>query len=511
MSDVGERELLAIIFTDAVDSTARTASDEDYSLRILLADLDYMRNEAAVRGGTVLKNTGDGLLISFKSAVDAVECALSIQKGFANRAENAAFTHKIGVHIGDVIKKDGDIYGSGVNTASRLVAQCPAGGICMSSTLYELVKQKSQIGNLKVENFQVTNIEPPIKAYRVQSFTESKNAITSSAQLQQNKRKIIIKKQSLYTLGISAIIVLTGIVYLIEFFINKSWQKESLTSFANSKWNDYYQIALIETKEDQTSIIKAIGKIKHLTRTLQPTDYAKCYADWSVVVAKYGVQKCGWVNGQQTNQTSTSEPGSDTGRGACDWDGHYNSARGGLPIEWIDAARQRLQWLKIGMSAKDYAEMYADSSLILDRYIGSTSLLKKNFKNHGYQFIATPKIWNDAKKNAEEKGGYLVCISSADENDFVVDLIKNATNQEVPKTWIGLNDDIAEGDWRWINGEPAEFTCWFQGEPNNSGSGENKVVIVKNENEIKWNDVSGDARCSYVIEYNFNIEPDKTK
>jgi len=172
LSDVGERELLAIIFTDAVDSTARTASDEDYSLRILLADLDSMRNEAAVRGGTVLKNTGDGLLISFKSAVDAVECALSIQRGFADRAENAAFKHKIGVHIGDVIKKDGDIYGSGVNTASRLVAQCPAGGLCMSSTLYELVRQKSQIGSLKLQDFQLANIEPPLKAYRLEALPD---------------------------------------------------------------------------------------------------------------------------------------------------------------------------------------------------------------------------------------------------------------------------------------------------------------------------------------------------
>jgi len=172
LSEVGERELLASIFTDAVDSTARTASDEDYSLRILLADLDSMRNEAAVRGGTVLKNTGDGLLISFKSAVDAVECALSIQRGFADRAEHAAFRHKIGVHIGDVIKKDGDIYGSGVNTASRLVAQCPAGGLCMSSTLYELVRQKSQIGNLKLQDFQLTNIEPPLKAYRLEALPD---------------------------------------------------------------------------------------------------------------------------------------------------------------------------------------------------------------------------------------------------------------------------------------------------------------------------------------------------
>lgn len=172
MSEVGERELLAIIFTDAVDSTARTASDEEFFLKILLADLDYMRKEAVVRGGTVLKNTGDGLLISFKSAVDAVECALSIQQGFANRAGNVAFTHKIGVHIGDVIKKDGDIYGSGVNTASRLVAQCQAGGLCMSSTLYELVKQKSQIGTLKMTEFQLTNVEPPIKAFRLNLSNE---------------------------------------------------------------------------------------------------------------------------------------------------------------------------------------------------------------------------------------------------------------------------------------------------------------------------------------------------
>lgn len=189
MSDVGERELLAIIFTDAVDSTARTASDEDYSLRILLADLDYMRNEAAVRGGTVLKNTGDGLLISFKSAVDAVECALSIQRGFANRAENAAFTHKIGVHIGDVIKKDGDIYGSGVNTASRLVAQCPAGGLCMSSTLYELVKQKSQIGNLKMAEFQLTNIEPPIKAYKITEAQPNTAATLGKREKNKNRRR----------------------------------------------------------------------------------------------------------------------------------------------------------------------------------------------------------------------------------------------------------------------------------------------------------------------------------
>lgn len=217
MSDVGERELLAIIFTDAVDSTARTASDEDYSLRILLADLDYMRNEAAVRGGTVLKNTGDGLLISFKSAVDAVECAISIQSGFVDRSENSSFLHKIGVHIGDVIKKDGDIYGNGVNTASRLVAQCPPGGICLSSTLYELVKQKSQIGELCLENFQLKNIEPPIKAYRLGNFSKIKTSTNQEATPKKNQKpKSFNKNKIIKTLIFGLITLCFGFIYFYK-------------------------------------------------------------------------------------------------------------------------------------------------------------------------------------------------------------------------------------------------------------------------------------------------------
>ena len=170
MGDVGERELLAIIFTDAVGSTSQTAQDEDKSLSMLMADLDFIRNESRVRGGSVLKNTGDGLLISFKSAVDAVECALAIQKSFRSRPKGSGFQHKIGVHIGDVIKKDGDIYGAGVNTASRLVDQCAPGGICLSSTLFELTKQKSEIGKLELKDFLLENSDPPVLAYQTRGF-----------------------------------------------------------------------------------------------------------------------------------------------------------------------------------------------------------------------------------------------------------------------------------------------------------------------------------------------------
>ena len=192
MSEMGERELLAIIFTDAVDSTMRTASDEDYSLQILLADLEFIRNEATVRGGTVLKNTGDGLLICFQSAVDALECGLSIQNGFAGRAKESAFVHKIGVHIGDVIKKNGDIYGTGVNTASRLVDQCQPGELCVSSTLYELVKQKNVLRNLKTQAFHLKNVEPALKAYHIYRQDNTTEEIISIKKYKKQKPPFIV-------------------------------------------------------------------------------------------------------------------------------------------------------------------------------------------------------------------------------------------------------------------------------------------------------------------------------
>jgi len=207
MESKGERELLAIVFTDAVGSSSQTALDEDKSLSMLMADLDSIRNEAAARGGSVLKNTGDGLLISFKSAVDAIECALSIQKAFQGRPKGQGFQHKIGVHIGDVIKKDGDIYGAGVNTASRLVDQCAPGGICLSSTLFELTKQKSEIGRLKLQNFMLQNTEPPTLAYKSLGVG---GAASSSSFKPTKKQKTLVVLVGMLVLGS----VLAGIVCL---------------------------------------------------------------------------------------------------------------------------------------------------------------------------------------------------------------------------------------------------------------------------------------------------------
>ena len=98
-----------------------------------------------------------------------------------------------------------------------------------------------------------------------------------------------------------------------------------------------------------------------------------------------------------------------------------------------------------------------------------------------------------------------VCISSPAENQFLIQLVQKANDGGGPRTWIGLTDNTTEGDWKWINGEPLSFTCWFSGEPNNCGGGENRVVLEKRDQEIKWNDVSSDCRNYYIIEYNGTI------
>ena len=207
MADVGERELLAIIFTDAVGSSSQTAKDEDKSLSMLMADLDFIRNEAGVRGGTVLKNTGDGLLISFKSAVDAVECALAIQKSFQSRPKDTGFQHKIGVHIGDVIKKDGDIYGAGVNTASRLTDQCRPGGICLSSTLFELTKQKSEIGILRLSEFLLQNTDPPTLAYQSQMLDAKPGGVPSPKH--RGYKPALLKKQATLWIAVGVLVIIS--------------------------------------------------------------------------------------------------------------------------------------------------------------------------------------------------------------------------------------------------------------------------------------------------------------
>lgn len=167
----GQRQLAAIMFTDAVSFSAQMNAQEVATLHRMERDTDVMTRVAGAHNGAVLKSTGDGLLISFGSAVEAVSCALEIQRGFAARqqpgADSGSLRHRIGIHLGDVFVKDGDVMGDGVNIAARIVNEAPPGGIVVSQMVHELVRNKLTLHVAALGARHLKNIRDPVPLFRL--------------------------------------------------------------------------------------------------------------------------------------------------------------------------------------------------------------------------------------------------------------------------------------------------------------------------------------------------------
>lgn len=167
----GQRSLAAIVFTDVVSFSARMQADEEVTLRLLQRDFSAMRETCTQHHGSVLKTTGDGLLLYFSSAVQAVACALAMQRLFAEQAKSRpateTLTHRLGIHLGDVFVSDQDVMGDGVNIAARLQAEAQPGGICISQTVYDVVKNKLALHVTRLGPRELKNISQVIPIYRL--------------------------------------------------------------------------------------------------------------------------------------------------------------------------------------------------------------------------------------------------------------------------------------------------------------------------------------------------------
>jgi len=129
-----------------------------------------------------------------------------------------------------------------------------------------------------------------------------------------------------------------------------------------------------------------------------------------------------------------------------------------------------------------------------------------NFNGHGYELIPSPTPWHLAKKKANDAGGYLVVVTSPEENEFIAQLVREATSGEYCETWIGLTDEKNEGEWKWVNGEKYTFNSWDKYNPSNSGEAENAVQILKTDGVFQWNDRASDRRCAYIVEYDHEVD-----
>jgi len=142
------RKLAAILAADVVGYSRLAGADEDRTLaRLRALRSDLIDPTIAVHKGRVVKRTGDGALVEFRSVVDAVRCAIEVQNGMIERnagvPSERRIEFRIGIHLGDVVEEsDGDLMGDGVNIAARLEGIAEPNGICLSNAAYEQVRDK---------------------------------------------------------------------------------------------------------------------------------------------------------------------------------------------------------------------------------------------------------------------------------------------------------------------------------------------------------------------------------
>ena len=140
------RKLVAILVSDVVGYSRLAGADEDRTLaRLRALRSDLIDPTIAVHNGRVVKRTGDGSIVEFRSAVDAVRCAIELQNAMVERNAGVPWDRRIefrlGVHVGDVVEEsDGDLMGDGVNIAARLEGVCEPGAICLSEDAYRQVR-----------------------------------------------------------------------------------------------------------------------------------------------------------------------------------------------------------------------------------------------------------------------------------------------------------------------------------------------------------------------------------
>jgi adenylate cyclase len=182
MADEGfKRKLVAILSADAKGYSRLMRDNEDATIHTLTTYRRVMTKHIQQYRGRVVDTPGDNILSEFGSIADAVNCAVEIQSELAERntdlAPHRRMKFRIGVNLGDVVEKDGRIYGDGVNIAARVEGLAQAGGVCISGTVYDSVEDKLGFEFEYMGDHEVKNIDKPIRVYKALTGTSSTKVI----------------------------------------------------------------------------------------------------------------------------------------------------------------------------------------------------------------------------------------------------------------------------------------------------------------------------------------------
>jgi TolB-like protein/class 3 adenylate cyclase len=207
-----KRKLTTILNADVVGYSRLMGDNEEATIQTLNACRNSMSTLIKQHRGRVVDMTGDNLMAEFSSVVDAVRCAVETQKEMsernANLPENRRMLFRIGVNLGDIVEEDDRIYGDGVNIAARLEGLAEGGGICISGTAYDQLKNKLELGYQYLGEHSVKNIAAPVRVYKVLMEPEAAGKIIGE------KRKA--KRWMTVAVAVVILIGLTGWYLYIE-------------------------------------------------------------------------------------------------------------------------------------------------------------------------------------------------------------------------------------------------------------------------------------------------------
>ena len=166
-----QRKLAAIMFTDMVGYSALSQRDDKLALELLEEHRQLLREIFPRFNGTEIKTIGDAFLVEFNSALEAAQCAIEIQRTLAKRNHDVTADRrielKIGIHIGDVVHRGGDVYGDGVNIASRIEPLAGAGGVCVSMDVERQIRNALEARFEKLAPTELKNISVPMDLFRI--------------------------------------------------------------------------------------------------------------------------------------------------------------------------------------------------------------------------------------------------------------------------------------------------------------------------------------------------------
>ncbi len=202
-----ERKLAAIMFTDMVGYSALAQRDDKVALELLEEHRRLLREIFPRFHGTEIKTIGDAFLVEFGSALEAAQCAIEIQRTLAKRNHDVTSDRrielKIGIHIGDVVHRDGDVYGDGVNIASRIEQLAGAGGICVSMDVERQIRNALEARFEKFGTADLKNIKLPMDLFRIVLPWE-KGAEPSAVPASKKKSPVLVPAAVLVLLALLA-------------------------------------------------------------------------------------------------------------------------------------------------------------------------------------------------------------------------------------------------------------------------------------------------------------------